>query len=151
MIALCALIIPVLHVCVCFQAWLRVTATYLYGDPVIEWLCALLACVFAATSAFGIFELQRHCHEVHSAYLKGSADRQDDVSHLGWLRGCVLWSIWALSLCILTSPMALAMLSLSVPPGDNVLQLDDFVLKTITVSMGAILCVLSTTAIVTGY
>ena len=52
-----------------------------------------------------------------------------------------MWSAWALSLCILTSPMALAMMSLSIPPGENVLQLDEFVLKAIGYSMGAILYV----------
>ena len=56
----------------------------------VEWLCALLACAFAATATFGIFELQRHCHEVSCAHSRTSTDEDGAASQLGWKRGFVL-------------------------------------------------------------
>jgi len=59
-----------------------------------------------------------------------------------WRKDLLLYTLWLPIAFFLASPMGLAMLSLSLPPGENVLHLDEAILRAVQFSMGAVLYVI---------
>jgi len=123
----------------CGQLWLHGTLAYLSDDPTIEWCCAAMACLYAGMGAALISALQRreHLQEASSSSTSSSALQ---VPQVNWKRHSALVVLWLLVVAALSFPMVLAMLSLSLPPGDeNVLGLGQHILTAARLTMGAVL------------
>jgi len=127
------------HLYGCGSLWYTSSIVYLSDSPVVEWCCAAASLLYAGMCAAAIIELQvrerrRDAHQ--SDVLQSSTISSGDFC---WKRHAVLVVLWLPTICILSLPMALAMLSLSLPPNENVLGLGEDVLFIAHATMGAAL------------
>jgi len=121
----------------CGLLWLHGTAAYLYDTPRIEWYIAAMACLNAGLCAYGICELQHRDRNQHNTVVHNTGTTKSN-----WWQRAAQTAVWAPVVIILGSPIMLAMLSLSLPPNENVLGLGDFTLRAARIFMGASLYVI---------
>ena len=101
------------------QEWLYGTAAYLANAPQVEWCFAAAACLFGLLCGVGIAALQlQEQHEQHGAR------NVDGTAKHTWQKECLLVLAWTPIACLLSSPMVMYVMSLSLPPGENLIGLN---------------------------
>jgi len=107
------------HLYSCGKEWLYGTAAYLANAPQVEWCFAAAACLFGLLCGVGIAALQlQEQHEQHGAR------NVDGTAKHTWQKECLLVLAWTPIACLLSSPMVMYVMSLSLPPGENLIGLN---------------------------
>jgi len=133
----------------CGELWLKSTIADLINSPVEEWCCAVAACVYAGMAAAAISELQSLETSRSSPVLQieEPAVGVTPAMEVTWRKHAVLILLWLPIICILSLPMVLAMISLSVPPDENMLGLGEGLLGAASATMGAALYLIKSYAL----
>jgi len=121
----------------CGAVWLRGTLAYTAGNSAAEWCISVAACFFAGLSTAAISMLQsQEC--LDEAKPPGAAG----LTQRTWQKEGILLLVWAPIVCTLSSPMVLYVLSLSLPPDENVLGLSAHFLSFVKGGIGVLLYVI---------
>jgi len=105
----------------CGAVWLRGTLAYVAGNSTAEWCISVAACLFASCGTVALSELQRHEHH-HKAEPRAAPDHEPQNRNTWQNKGWLLLA-WLPIISVLSSPMVLYVLSLSLPPNENTLDL----------------------------
>ena len=99
----------------CGKLWLYSTIAYT-NDESIEWAVAVVACLFPACAVVAIVALRAHA-EKHTATLATEAPT--------YSRGQMfkMWFLWAGVVVLASAPQALYIISTTLAPDENVVQL----------------------------
>lgn len=114
----------------CGRAWLHGTIAYLYDSAAVEWVCAVLACVYGAVGAASI----RLMAAKHAQLAPGVASTR----HMRVTTA----TIWVVVVAFLSIPSFVYALSNSLPGHNNTLGLSEWLFNACAHGIGPILALM---------